>query len=115
MQGFCPFAAPATPCGGEKPLKAYQRIVGVVGSGTQTQQDAPALRRNSINDVLRTQINALMASPALSADDRLRLQQHLDSVRDLEIAVTQLALEQALLEDMATVDKTSWAWRTIPR
>lgn len=104
--GFLSFRGASNPRAAEKsPLKAYQRIVGVVGSGTQSQQDALALRRNSVNDVLRTQINALMASPALSAEDRQRLQQHLDSVRDLEIAVTQLALDQALLTDMNSVEK----------
>ena len=104
--GFLSFRGRSNPRAAEKsPLRAYQRIVGVVGSGTQSQQDALELRRNSVNDVLRTQIKALMASPALSAADRVRLEQHLESVRDLETAVTQVALDQALQAEMAAVDK----------
>ena len=104
--GFLSFRGRSNPRAAEKsPLRAYQRIVGVVGSGDQAKQDAIALRRNSINDVLRAQINELMSSPALSAADRQRLEQHLDSVRDLEVEVTQIALDEALQAEMAAVER----------
>ncbi len=114
--GFLSFRGHSNPRAAEKsPLRAYQRIVGVVGSGNQSQQDALALRRNSINDVLREQIKALMLSPALSATDRQRLEQHLDSVRDLETTVTQLALDEALQAEMTTVERNVLSMENHPK
>jgi len=114
--GFLSFRGPSNPRAAEKsPLKAYQRIVGVIGSGNQSEQDARALRRNSINDVLRAQIQQLMSNPALSAADRLRLEQHLDAVRDLEIEVTQIALDEALQAEMTAVERNVLAMENHPR
>src|SRR5690606_38668346 len=61
-------------------------------------------QRASINDLLREQITDLMANPALSADDRQRLQQHFDTIRDMEVVMTQTELEQELQDQMAAVD-----------
>lgn len=114
--GFLSFRGPNNPRAAEKsPLKAYQRIVGVVGSGNQSQQDAIDLRRNSINDVLRVQIKELMASPALSAADRQRLQQHLDAVRDLETTATQIELDEALQAEMNEVERNVLAMENHPK
>lgn len=114
--GFLSFRGPNNPRAAEKsPLKAYQRIVGTVGSGNQSEQDARELRRNSINDVLRVQINALMSSPALSAADRQRLQQHLDTIRDLETEVTQIALDEALQAEMTAVERNVLAMDNHPK
>jgi hypothetical protein len=41
--------------------------------------------RKSVNDLLRAEITALKNRPQLSSDDSLRLQQHFDSVRDVEV------------------------------
>jgi len=102
--GFVSYVGPKQPRAAEpSPLRAYQRMVGLTGMDASARS-ALALQRKSINDRLRLQIQALMASPALSADDRQRLQQHFDTVRDLEIATTTAELEQALQSDMAAVD-----------
>jgi hypothetical protein len=45
-----------------------------------------------------------MGSSALSADDRQRLQQHFDTIRDMEVVMTTAQLEQGLLDSMAAVD-----------
>lgn len=114
--GFLSFRGPSNPRAAEKsPLKAYQRIIGAVGSGDQGKQDAIDLRRNSINDVLRTQIKELMASPALSAADRQRLEQHLDAVRDLETTATQIALDEALQAEMNEVERNVLAMENHPK
>ncbi len=114
--GFLSFRGPSNPRAAEKsPLKAYQRIIGAVGSGDQGKQDAIDLRRNSINDVLRTQIKELMASLALSAADRQRLEQHLDAVRDLETTATQIALDEALQAEMNEVERNVLAMENHPK
>lgn len=114
--GFLSFRGPSNPRAAEKsPLRAYQRMLGVVGSGNQAEQDAIDLRRNSINDLLRDQINALMSNPALSAADRQRLEQHLDAVRDLETTATQIALDEALQADMNAVERNVLAMENHPK
>src|SRR4051812_545576 len=72
----------------DTPYKAYQAIIGVVGNGsTGTTADAQAAalrgaRSKSINDILRPQIQALLARTDLSTSDHARLDQHLTAIRD---------------------------------
>ena len=103
--GFLSYRGASQPRAAEKsPLKAYQRMVGMgAGTGTSTQQ-ALALRRASVNDLLRAQITELLTSPALSADDRQRLQQHLDTVRDMEGTISTITLDEAAQAEMASVE-----------
>ena len=99
--GFISYVGDRQPRAAEpSPLRAYQRMVGMGST------NAPDLskQRASINDLLRSQINDLMASPALSSDDRQRLQQHFDTIHDIEVAVTVAELEQELQDQMAAVD-----------
>jgi hypothetical protein len=78
------------------PYKAYQRITGVVGTGTPNMggttgptdaQKAAVARSKSVNDLLRSQIQSLLARTDLSQSDRQRLDQHFSAIRDLEIQV----------------------------
>jgi hypothetical protein len=102
--GFVSYVGAKQPRAAEpSPLRAYTRMVGA-GDMSTGMQTALALQRKSINDLLRPQIQTLMANPALSADDRQRLQQHFDTVRDMEIAMTTSELEQELQSDMTAVD-----------
>ena len=48
--------------------------------------------RKSVNDLVRNDVNTLMSNSALSSDDRQRLKQHLDSIRDVEIQMTNTGL-----------------------
>src|SRR5690606_37508575 len=102
--GFISYVGPRQPRAAEpSPLKAYQRMVGMPDPDA-TKQANLVKQRASINDLLREQITDLMANPALSADDRQRLQQHFDTIRDMEVVMTQTELEQELQDQMAAVD-----------
>src|SRR3954465_12047895 len=78
----------------DSPYKAYQAIIGAIGNGsTGTAADAQAkmqraARSKSINDILRPQIQALLARPELSTGDHARLDQHLTAIRDIEVKIT---------------------------
>lgn len=83
------------------PYNVYQRLVGLAppggGSGgtggTGGMSDLLALRRNSVNDLVREEINSLKASAALSQADRDRLDQHFTAIRDMENGMMQMGLE----------------------
>jgi len=93
----------------DSPYKAYQAIIGAVGNGT-TSTSAEALaqmqraaRSKSINDILRPQIQALLARTELSQSDHARLDQHLTAIRDIEVkmvATTTFTIPDA---DVATM------------
>jgi hypothetical protein len=76
------------------PWNVYQRLAGLVQpeAGASTgEAERLALRRRSVNDLVREELNALMALPALSTDDRNRLDLHFTSVRDIEQNMMGLA------------------------
>jgi hypothetical protein len=69
------------------PWNVYQRLTGLVqpGTGASTgEAERLALRRRSVNDLVREELNALRNLPALSQEDRSRLDLHFTSVRDIE-------------------------------
>jgi len=76
----------------DSPYKAYQQIIGAVGSGTTTPdqqaQMQRALRSKSINDILRPQLQALLNRSDLSASDHARLDQHLTAIRNIEVQIS---------------------------
>ncbi len=96
----------------DSPYKAYQQIIGVVGNATggtsaDTQaQELRALRSQSINDILRPQIQALLSRSDLSQSDHDRLDQHLTAIRDIEvsIATTTLTIPDADVATMKMLD-----------
>jgi hypothetical protein len=96
----------------DSPYKAYQTIIGAVGSGTTVSsaeaqaQMQRAARSKSINDVLRPQIQGLLARTDLSASDHDRLDQHLTAIRDIEakIATTTYTIADADVATMKTID-----------
>lgn len=62
------------------PLNAYMDMMGI-----DADQFAELVaRQQSINDVVREQMNALLGQSRLSADDRERLEIHRAAIRDLE-------------------------------
>lgn len=78
----------------DSPYKAYQRIIGVVGDGAamtpadmQAQQQL-ATRSKSVNDLLRKQMQELLARKDLSGSDVRRLNQHFAAIRDIEVKIT---------------------------
>ncbi|HEY4185661.1 MAG TPA: DUF1552 domain-containing protein [Polyangia bacterium] len=96
----------------DSPYKAYQTIIGAIGNGsTATSAQAQALmqraaRSQSINDILRPQIQTLLARTDLSQSDRDRLDQHLTAIRDIEVQLTTTALKvpDADVATMKTID-----------
>ncbi|NVB36312.1 DUF1552 domain-containing protein [Pseudenhygromyxa sp. WMMC2535] len=87
------------------PLLAYQTIMGLDAN----QLEELIARQQSVNDLVRDQLQSLMSSPKLSGSDQQRLQLHFDSIRDLENNLTcNFAEDQlALLDGLsASYDST---------
>lgn len=84
----------------DNPYGLYQNLTGLVGSGSggttsgtdggPSMADELVLTRKSVNDLIRDELEALLANPALSTEDRLRLQQHFDSIRDVEVTMQEI-------------------------
>ncbi len=70
-----------------KPLAAYMRMTGLSTAPVETQR-LIALRRKSVNDLVRGDLTTLKSSSQLSSFDKQRLDQHLTAVRDLEMSMT---------------------------
>jgi hypothetical protein len=77
------------------PWNVYQRLTGLVqpGAGPASGGAAErlALARRSVNDLVREELNGLMSLPALSSEDRSRLDLHFSSVRDIENNIMAMA------------------------
>jgi len=60
--------------------------MGMAGMGVGGTPMASELvqRRKSVNDLVRAELSSLMQSGKVSSDDKQRLQQHFDSIRDVE-------------------------------
>jgi hypothetical protein len=73
------------------PYTLYLELVGLLppGGGMTTEAEAAARRlaqsRNSIHDLVREDLSALLLNSRLGSADRQRLQQHFDAIRDVEI------------------------------
>jgi hypothetical protein len=82
------------------PMTAYQTIMGVDG---ETLSELLVERRKSVNDLVREQMEALMANPRLSSKDLERLELHRAAVRDLEgtLSCNLTADQEAALEGAA--------------
>lgn len=86
----------------DSPLKAYGRITG--NSGAPTAEDPLALRRKSVNDLLRKQIESLRARTELTDDDRHRLDQHFTTIREIEVQISEARLSDAQIAQMNAVE-----------
>jgi hypothetical protein len=81
----------------DNPYTLYAKLVGLVKPGGATTPAGDAMAnelvasRKSVNDLVRTQLNELMGRPQLSMDDRQRLQQHFDAIRDVEVTMGNMA------------------------
>ena len=68
------------------PFAVYTGLMGVSGSPEVLQQIA--MRRKSVNDLVRGEMQELLASPQLSSTDRNRLDMHFSAIRDLEVSMS---------------------------
>jgi hypothetical protein len=107
--------------GDQNPYILYSKLVGLTtaspSGGTTTDPIAAQLAatRKSINDVVKGELNSLMNNSALSADDRARLQQHFQSIRDTEVAMTNMGLMCSTTGiDTTTLNgyKSNFSWKT---
>jgi hypothetical protein len=78
------------------PYTLYSKVVGLTttstgagGSGGTTDPVAAELAatRRSVNDLVRAELSSLMGNAALSSADKLRLKQHFDCIRDVEVTM----------------------------
>jgi len=95
------------------PWNTYQRLVGLAQpSSTDGSPDMAgqlALRRKSVNDLVRDELSSLLNRSSLSQADRQRLDLHFTSIRDVEqtmmnmgLACTQDGLDLQAVEAMNT-------------
>jgi hypothetical protein len=85
------------------PYNVYKKLMGVAtpggtgmggaggSSGGNTALDQLIKRRKSANDLIREELNALRGRTDLSAQDKMRLDQHFTAIRDLENTMTGMA------------------------
>jgi hypothetical protein len=84
--------------GDQNPYLLYQKLMGLTtttGTGTTTTDPVVAelaATQKSVNDLVKPELTSLMANPALSADDRARLDLHFQSIRDLEVGMGNAGL-----------------------
>jgi hypothetical protein len=82
-------AAEQRRAGERNPMNAYNRLFGMGGTApvdpNQEEQARIALRRKSVNDVVRAHMQAVLGRPELSAGDKMRLDAHFSAIRDLEV------------------------------
>jgi hypothetical protein len=87
--------------GDQNPYILYSKLMGLTSAaptmgGTMTTVDPVAAElaatRKSVNDLVRGELNSLMNNSALSSDDKMRLQQHFQSIRDVEVAMGNAGL-----------------------
>jgi hypothetical protein len=85
----------------DNPYTLYSKLMGMVGTGGTTtppptgMMDELATSRKSVNDFVRAELNSLMGMSALSSDDKKRLQQHFDAIRDVENTMSGMAATAA--------------------
>ncbi|HVZ36705.1 MAG TPA: DUF1552 domain-containing protein [Polyangiaceae bacterium] len=82
------------------PYNAYKALFGLSTSMSSSDTDKLAKKRKSVNDLVRNELNALLANPKLSKDDRDRIQQHQQAIRDLEVGM-QCQLPPELLTPLS--------------
>jgi len=87
------------------PFTVYKRMTGLAGMD-QAVVDQVATRRKSVNDLVRAQLQSLLADKSLSAEDRRRLDLHTSAIRDVEVklACTVPEMRQRELDGINPVD-----------
>jgi hypothetical protein len=80
----------------DNPYLLYQELVGIAAPGGTMMpggEEAAKLliqSRNSIHDLVREELQALLANSRLSAADRQRLELHFDGIRDAEVKMDDM-------------------------
>jgi hypothetical protein len=79
----------------DNPYTLYSKLIGLSDPGSAAPEMPAAAAellasRKSVNDLVRAELEELRKNPALSADDRLRLQEHFDAIRDTEVTLGRI-------------------------
>lgn len=84
------------------PFAVYQDLVGLGGADRDLLNQI-ATRRMSVNDLVRDEMQDLLAKPYLGSEDRRRLNNHFEAIRDMELtmACTLTDGEIAAMETIA--------------
>ncbi len=77
-----------------RPRQAYELLTGGDTGGTEEQQALIARRQKSVNDLVRAQLQSLLARTDLSQHDRQRLDLHFSAIRDLERSMLRLSKDE---------------------
>jgi hypothetical protein len=79
----------------DNPYTLYSKLMGLTGTGAPPppagMMDELATSRKSVNDFVLDELNSLMGMSVLSSDDKKRLQQHFDIIRNVENTMTGMA------------------------
>ncbi len=87
------------------PWSVYTKMVGLNALDEQLAAQIKA-RRLSVNDLVRDQMSALMSRPDLSGDDQVKLQQHFDAIRDLEVELSCTLPDELEVAEYMTANDT---------
>jgi hypothetical protein len=104
----------------DNPYTLYNKLVtgGALvdgGGSTPPVTDELAISRKSVNDLVRAELNGLINSPQTSSADRMRLQQHFDSIRDIEVTMGEMGAacsEDGLNKTALDMMKSGFAFTT---
>lgn len=102
----------------DNPYTLYGKLTGLASGGGSTgggstgggttnpppatggMADELVLTRKSVNDLIREELNSLLKRPELSTADKQRLDQHFSAIRDIENAMSNMAMQPAVQEEM---------------
>lgn len=102
----------------DNPYTLYNKLVtggALTGGGGTPITDELALTRRSVNDLVRAELNSLINSPLCSQADKMRLQQHFDGIRDIEVTMGEMGAacsESGLNKTALDAMKSGWAFST---
>ena len=83
------------------PFAVYQDLVGLGGADADLINQI-VTRRKSVNDLVREEMQDLMGKPYLGSEDRRRLQNHFEVIRDMELTMA-CTLTDSEIQAMQTV------------
>ncbi len=86
------------------PFAVYMGLMNLGGTSPELIKEI-AMRRKSVNDLVRDEMTDLLANPDLSTNDRMRLQTHFDAIRDVEVNMlcSLPDSEVKTMQDLSTV------------
>ena len=108
--------------GDTNPYVLWSKLMGLTTTSTTTGTTTTdpvatqlAASRKSINDLVKNELTSLMGNSALSSDDKQRLKQHFQSIRDTEVTMGNMGLMCSQTGiDTTTLNgyKNGFSWKT---